>query len=281
MAAALRDSAWTFPFVFALVEPPMTSDPRIHLSVEGGVALITLARAEKLNALDAAMVEALHGAALSVDRNTAIRAAILTGEGKAFCAGGDIAAWADETPASFHRFWLREGHRAFDALAQMRVPLIAALNGSAFGGGLELAATADIRIGEMQGKFGLPEATLGMVPGWSGTQRLSRRFGAQAVRRMALAGEMIGADEAFRLGIIDQLAETGAALTAAKTIASRIAASGPLAVETVKMMINAADGENPEAMIEAIAGGLVARTADVREGVAAFKAKRKAGFKGE
>ena len=106
-----------------------------------------------------------------------------SGEGKAFCAGGDIAAWGGLPALDMWRDWTRAGHRAFEALARLRVPLIAALTGHAFGGGLELAAAADIRVAESGVKLGLPESGLGMAPGWSGTQRLVRRFGA--VRRAA------------------------------------------------------------------------------------------------
>ncbi len=118
------------------------------------------------------------------------RVAILSGEGKAFCAGGDIAAWGGLPPLEMWRDWTRAGHRAFEALARLRAPLIVALTGHAFGGGLELAAVGDIRIAERGVKLGLPETGLGMAPGWSGTQRLVRRFGASVVRRMALAGQM-------------------------------------------------------------------------------------------
>ena len=258
------------------------SDSRIRLDIDGFVALITLNRPEKLNALDGPMVAALGEAADHVERATTVRAALLTGDGeKAFSAGGDIAAWADEPPAAFHRRWIRDGHRAFDALARLRVPLIAVLNGHALGGGLELAATADFRIAERHVRVGLPEPTLGMVPGWSGTQRLVRRFGSQAVRRMALAAETFTAEEALALGIVDVVVETGAGMREARARAERIAAAGPIAIETAKLLINAAEGEEAAAAMEAMAGGLVARTRDLREGVEAFRHKRSAAFQGE
>ena len=160
---------------------------------------ITLARPEKLNALDMEMVLALERACQAIEDAAAVRVAILTGEGeKAFCAGGDIEAWASRSPLEFGQAWVRHGHRAFDALARLRQPLIAVLNGHALGGGLELAACADFRIAEEHVRIGVPETGLGMVPGWSGTQRAVRRFGAQVVRRMASCGEIFTAEEALR-----------------------------------------------------------------------------------
>ena len=166
------------------------AEPRIRVSVEGDVATITVARPEKANAFDIDMLKELSAACDDVEANAAVRVAILTGEGKAFSAGGDIRAWAGMEPNAFGHQWVRFGHRVFERLATLRMPLIAAVNGHALGGGLELAAAADIRIAESQVKIGLPEAGLGMVPGWSGTQRLVKRFGAQAVRRMLLGGEV-------------------------------------------------------------------------------------------
>ncbi len=163
----------------------------VELVVEGPVAHLTLKRAEKLNALDRAMIDALGDATRVIESSSEVRVAILSGEGKAFCAGGDIAAWGGLPPLEMWRDWTRAGHRVFEGLARLRVPLIAAMTGHAFGGGLELAAVADIRIAESGIKLGLPETGLGMAPGWSGTQRLVRRFGSSVVRRMALGGRSV------------------------------------------------------------------------------------------
>ena len=252
----------------------------VELAFEGPCARLTLRRADKLNALDRAMVDALFDAARAIEASPEARVAILTGEGKAFCAGGDIAAWGGLPPLDMWRDWTRAGHRAFEALARLRVPLIAVLSGHAFGGGLELAAVADIRIAEAGIRLGLPESGLGMAPGWSGTQRLVRRFGASVVRRMALAGAMFGAEEGLTLGLVDEVTPKGEGLARASALAADIARRGPLAVQMVKAMINAAEGEDRDAPIEGLAGALTAYTEDLAEGVAAFRAKRAPIFAG-
>lgn len=246
----------------------------VRLEVEAGLARITLTRAEKLNALDRGMIDALAAAADTIEADPAVRVAILTGEGKGFCAGGDIAAWGGLEPLDMWRHWVRAGHRAFDRLARLRVPLIAVLNGHALGGGLELAATADFRIAEAQAKLGLPETGIGMVPGWSGTQRLVRRFGSAVVKRLALIGAILEAEEARRLGLVDEVVPKGEGMPRATALAETIAARGPVAVAIAKELINAAEGEESAAAVEAIAGALTAYTDDLKEGVAGFREKR-------
>jgi len=246
----------------------------VELTFEGAVARITLKRGDKLNALDMPMIHALADAARTIDETPEARVAIMSGEGKAFCAGGDIAAWGGLPPLEMWRSWTRAGHRAFEALARLRTPLIVALTGHAFGGGLELAAVGDIRIAERGVKLGLPETSLGMAPGWSGSQRLVRRFGASVVRRMALAGQMFEGESALALGLIDELVDVNQGLARADALAADIAKRGPVAVQIVKAMINFAEGEDKDAPIEGLAGGLTAMTQDLTEGVAAFRAKR-------
>jgi enoyl-CoA hydratase/carnithine racemase len=251
---------------------------RILLDIEpGGIARLTLNRPEKLNALDGDMVDHLAHLCREIERSAA-RIVILSGAGKAFCAGGDIAAWSDETPEAFGRHWVRDGHTAFDALARLRQPVIAVLDGHALGGGLELAACADLRIAETQIRIGQPESGLGIIPGWSGTQRAVRRFGAQAVRRMAVMGEVFSAEEAERLGIVDRVVPTGEAMRTAEDVAAKVLERGPRATELAKMMISAAEGEDRERVIEALAGTIAAGSEDLAIGLAAFREKRKPDF---
>lgn len=256
----------------------MTGDDRIRLTVEGGIARLVLDRPEKLNALDAAMVDALALRCREIERSGA-RVVILSGSGKAFSAGGDIEAWSGEGAEAFGRHWVRDGHAAFDALARLTVPVIAVLDGHALGGGLELAACADLRIAEAHVKIGQPETGLGIIPGWSGTQRAVRRFGSQAVRRMALFGEVFTAEEALALGLVDRVVETGAGMDAAAEAAGKVLTRAPLATELTKMLINAAEDEERERVLEALAGSLAAGSADLTEGLAAFRGRRTPDFR--
>lgn len=256
----------------------MSAPETVRFTVENGIATITLARPEKLNALDAGMIAALARIVDRLDHDGSIRVAILTGEGKAFCAGGDIAAWGALPSLEMGQIWVRDGHRVFDHLARLKMPLIAAINGHALGGGLEIAATADIRIGEEQGKYGLPETGIGMVPGWSGTQRIVQRFGANVVRRLALTGEIITAARAMELGLIDEVVPKGTVLERAMALANQIRTKSPVATTLTKQLINAAEGDDVAATLEILAGALITTTADRREGVAAFLEKRPANF---
>jgi enoyl-CoA hydratase/carnithine racemase len=253
--------------------------PNFDVTFEDGVAVITIARPEKLNALNTEMVDALIPLCRFIERRKDVFAVILTGQGKAFCAGGDIEAWSGEEPEDFGRHWVREGHMAFDALARLRQPLIAVLNGHALGGGLELAACADYRIAEAHIRVGQPETGLGIIPGWSGTQRAVRRFGARPVRRMALFGEVFHAGEALALGIVDRVVPTGEGMTEAKALAANVLQRGGTANELTKMLINTAETEEGGRVLEALAGRIAADTPELSEGLASFREKRKPDFR--
>jgi len=247
----------------------------VRVEIEGRIATITLDRPDKLNSLTVPMLEALDAAADRIDRDREVRVALLVGtESKAFCCGADITAWGALEPLDMWRRWIRDGHRVFDRLAWLCQPLLAVLNGATLGGGLELAATADLRIAEAHATLGLPEARVGAVPGWSGTQRLVRRAGGPAVKRLALTGEAVDAAEALRLGLVDYVRATGEGLGFARELGGMIAARAPISVQVAKQLVNAAEGEETGAGLEAIAAGLVAQSGDGREGAAAFRGKR-------
>ena len=250
----------------------------VTLSVDAPVAWLTLNRPDKRNAIDLGVLDALDAALDAVEADASARVAVLLASGPSFSAGGDIKAWAALDPAQFGYAWIRRGHRTFDRLAQLRVPTIAVVDGDAFGGGLELAACCDFRIAEEQARFGLPEAGLGMVPGWSGTQRLARRFGPQIVRRLAIGGEVLNARSAMGAGVVDAVVETGAGRGAAEAYARGIAARGPSATQAAKAMLAVAEGEAAEANLDLLSGMMIAATDELGEGVAAFLEKRKPDF---
>ncbi len=259
----------------------MSDTAAISWNAEGPIGYLQLNRPDRFNALDAEMVDALLAACREIERSTGLRAIILSGRGKAFCSGGDIDAWSSLDTAEFSRRWVRDGHDAFDALARLRLPVIAVLNGHALGGGLELAACADYRIAEAQIKLGQPETGLGVIPGWSGTQRATRRFGAQTVRRMVLFGEVFDAQEAFRLGLVDRVAPQGQGLAEAQKLAEVLCVRSPRATEIAKMMINAAEGEERERVLDALAGAAAFASPDLAEGTQAFRDKRPPDFKAD
>ncbi|HEY5817968.1 MAG TPA: enoyl-CoA hydratase/isomerase family protein [Mesorhizobium sp.] len=254
------------------------SDAPVTFSAKGTIGTITLNRPDKYNALDIPMLDALAAAIDAAEAADDVRVVLLRGEGKGFCAGGDIDAWSKMSAADFQVKWIRHGHRVFDRLARLRQPTIAVLSGHALGGGLELAAACDFRVAEAHVKLGLPETSLGVVPGWSGTQRTVRRFGAQLVRRMALGGEIFVAPQALALGLVDRVVDTGGSLVEATGWAERIAARAPLATEAAKMMIGIAEGEEISHAAEALASGFIAMSGDLQAGVEAFRAKTPAKF---
>ena len=251
----------------------------VHLTIHGPLARLALDNSGKLNAFTPGMLAALAAHCDTLDRTPEVRCVIVQSTGdRAFCAGADIAAWAPLSPFDFARHWVREGHRVFDRLARLSKPTIAVLQGHAFGGGLELAAACDIRVMAPQATLALPEAGVGIVPGWSGTQRLARLLPEGVLKEMALFGRRLAAGRALALGFIAEVAEDP--LAAALAIAERLATTSPRATEVAKYMIHAAVGEDRGAQIEALGGGMIAATADRAEGVAAFAAKRKPEFPG-
>ncbi|WP_431299323.1 enoyl-CoA hydratase/isomerase family protein [Tabrizicola sp. BL-A-41-H6] len=252
----------------------------VHLILRGPVAEVRLDNPAKLNALTVGMLAELSAHLDTLERRADVACVLLTAEGeRAFCTGADITAWGDLTPAEFARHWVREGHRIFDRLARLAKPTIAVLTGHAFGGGLELAAACDIRVMVPRASLALPEAGVGIVPGWSGTQRLLRLLPEPVVKEMALFGRRLSAERALALGFVAEVAEDARGVAVA--MALRVAETSPRAVEVAKYMIHAGAGEDPGAMIEALGAGMIAATADKAEGVAAFRAKRKPEFRGE
>ena len=255
---------------------------RIDVSEDGGIVTVRLMRADKLNALTPAMIDELGKIALALDERNDVRCVVLTGDGeRAFCVGADINVWSALAPIDMWRLWVRRGHRVFDLWARLRPPVIAAINGHALGGGLELAAVADIRIADPKASFGLPEASIATCPGWSGTQRLSSLIGPSRVKYLALTGRRIDAAEAWRLGLVHELSAAGDALPHALRLAAEIAQLAPVSLQLTKQLIDAGNGEGTAATLEALAGAVAAATHDAAEGLASFRGKRPANYHGE
>ncbi|MCC6312921.1 MAG: enoyl-CoA hydratase/isomerase family protein [Thermomicrobiales bacterium] len=251
-------------------------DRRVALERDGAVATIRLDRPEKLNALDPAMLARLDALLAELDRDPQTRVVILTGAGaKAFCVGADVTVWAALEPLEMWRIWVREGHRVFDRLAGLRQPTIAALNGYAFGGGLELALAADLRIMAAETEVAMPETTIATLPGWAGTRRLPALIGPARAKQMIFSGERIGAERAERWGLVNEIAPRAALLDRTRALAEAIAANAPISVQLAKAAID----DRPDAL-EALAGALAAGSDDGREGVAAFREKRLPTFRG-
>jgi enoyl-CoA hydratase/carnithine racemase len=261
---------------------PESKTSLIKLQIDAAVATVTLDRAEKLHALTPEMIETLADIAARIDADAAIRCVILTANGdKAFCVGADINAWAALEPLDMWRHWVRRGHQVFDQWARLRVPVIAAINGHALGGGLELAAVADIRIAVASATFGLPEATIATCPGWSGTQRLAALIGASRVKYLALTGTRIDAMEAWRIGILHEHFKDKDVLARARELAAGICKLAPVSVQLTKQIIDAGQGDGLAAALETMAGALASTTADAREGVASFREKRQPDYRGK
>lgn len=229
------------------------------------------------NALTAGMLEDIARHCVTVEREGSARAVLVTAAGsRAFCVGADIGAWSALNPAEFARHWVRNGHRVFDRLARLSVPTVAVIAGNAFGGGLELAAACDVRVMAPHAELALPESLVGVVPGWSGTQRLARLLPEPVLKELALFGRRLSAQRAHELGFVAELADPPRA--AAAKIADGLAAVSARSGEVAKQMIHCAAGEDRAALTEALGGAVLAATADKKEGVAAFFGKRKPQF---
>jgi enoyl-CoA hydratase len=254
----------------------------LKTQVDGTIATITIDRPDKLNALNAATVEELRRAFEAAHANEAVRGVIVTGAGpKAFVAGADIAELATMGPITGVRV-SRDGQDAFRFLERMGKPVLAAVNGFALGGGLELALACHLRIASANARFGLPEVRLGIIPGYGGTVRLPRIVGRGRALELILTGDMIDAEEAHRIGLVNRVVDAGELQTAARELMTRITANGPRALALALESVDHAEGAStPDALtLESSLFGLLASTEDMREGKQAFIEKRAARFQG-
>jgi enoyl-CoA hydratase len=243
---------------------------------------VTIDRPAALNALNAEILDGLAAAIAELRTRDDLRGMTLTGAGeKAFVAGADISGLIGLGPAEALAFSKR-GQAVFDALERAGKPVIAAVNGWALGGGCELALACHIRVAAKTAKFGLPEVSLGVIPGYGGTQRLARLVGTGRALQMILTGDSIGAEEAYRIGLANLVVEPADLAEACRNLAARIISRGPCAVSlALEAVLGGRDRELPEALAwEAAQFGLAAATGDWSEGTRAFVEKRKPEFRG-
>ncbi len=246
------------------------------------IAVVIVNRPEKLNALNAATVAELDRAFHELAVDDGVRVVIVTGAGeKAFVAGADIGELARMGPIGGVRI-SRLGQDAFRYLESMSKPVIAAVNGYALGGGLELALACHVRLASENARFGLPEVKLGIIPGYGGTVRLPRIVGRGRALELILTGEMIDAAEAHRIGLANRVVPQVELMTEAEALAKSMAANGPIALALAIESVNRAQGTTLDdaLTLESNLFGLLASTEDMREGMQAFLEKRKAEFKG-
>lgn len=256
-----------------------------HLLVENndGIAMITLNRPKALNALNYDLLQELNQLCEDIARDETVKVVIITGSGdKAFVAGADIGEMRPLS-AMEGRNWGRLGQSVFSKIENLPQPVIAAVNGFALGGGCELAMACDMRIASEKARFGQPEVTLGILPGFGGTQRLSRLVGTGRAKELIFTGDMIDAQEAYRIGLVNKVTTHEELLSAAKSLAQRIMSRAETAVTLSKVAVNKGINMDLESGIayEAEVFGLCFSTQDQKEGMAAFLEKRKANFIGK
>ncbi|HSP93895.1 MAG TPA: enoyl-CoA hydratase-related protein [Thermoanaerobaculia bacterium] len=260
----------------------MTGEP-IRVETHEGIRTLTVDRPEKLNALNAAVLEMLDVRLAEAQNETDLRCVIVTGAGdKAFIAGADIGELSRLTPLD-GREHARRGQALLDRIENLPFPSIAAINGFAYGGGLELALACTLRVASENAKMGLPETSLGILPGYGGTQRLARLLGKAKAAELVLTAEKgITAAEALRLGLVNRVVPAGQALASALGLAQTIAKNGPIAcryaLEAIRRGVEMPLAEG--LAYEATLFGLCASTEDMKEGMKAFLEKRAANFTG-
>lgn len=249
---------------------------------EKGILTVTLNRPEKLNALNDDVLRGLSEIFISAKHNPDIRAILLTGSGKAFCAGADISRLAECDAQKGYQFAC-DGQDVFRQLETLGKPSLAAINGFAFGGGCELAMSATMRIAAKNAQFGQPEVKLGVIPGYGGTQRLARLVGKGRALDLCLTGRFINAETALQWGLITDLVDNETLLERGKSLLASILGMAPLAVASVMEVIDRGyDMSLTDALhLEAVHFAKVCASADKKEGVSAFLEKRTADFHGE
>ena len=252
----------------------------IKYEVSEGIGYVTINRPKALNALNMDVLTDLYAAFTEIEADETVKAVIVTGEGKAFVAGADIAQMS-QLNALEGREMMIMGHKVMNLIEAVEKPVIAAVNGFALGGGCELAMACDIRIASEKAKFAQPEVGLGIIPGFGGTQRLARLVGKGMAKYMIMTAEMISAAEAYRIGLVEKVAAPEELMDEAVKVAKTIASKAPIAIATAKSAINNGfDMDMKSASkfeIETVTAAFGSE--DKTEGMAAFLEKRAPEFK--
>ena len=258
------------------------SDLAVLYELTGATAVLTINRPKTLNALDLPTLDALEGAIRKAAADPMVQVIVLTGAGRAFVAGGDMADLDSRQGLAHYLEFGERIHEVFRQIEALDKPSIAAVNGWALGGGTELLLCTDLRIAAQSAMIGLPEITLGLFPGAGGSQRLMRQIAPCKAREMMFLGERITAAEAERLGLINQVVEDGEALNAAMAMAEKLAAKSPMILKLLKRTLRDGAEMPPSAALrhEQAMIGLVLDSHDAHEGCNAFLAKRPAAFEG-
>jgi len=259
----------------------MRSYQTIQVNTKQGIGYLTLNRPEVRNAISQEMIDETLSALDRIDRDEAIRVLIITGAGKAFMAGADIAELKRMKPMDILR-WNEGVVRVNATLEKLRQPVIAAINGAAMGGGMELALACTCRIAAESAKMGLPEVRLGIIPGTGGTQRLPRLIGKGLAAELLLTGDVIDAQTAFRMGLVNRVVPDGEVVQAAEELAGRILVNAPIAVEMTKDALEIGKDLPLEQAVQYSQKNCVTcfTTRDMQEGMGAFLEKRKPEFTG-
>jgi enoyl-CoA hydratase len=267
-------------FIFAKTQILMSFENLIYQVSPQGVLNLTLNRESKLNALNTATIAELSTAFTTAAQDAQIKAVLLTGSGpKAFAAGADISEFSGLNEQQGREFAQR-GQAVFSQIEQMTKPVVAAVNGFALGGGCELAMACHLRLASTNAKFGQPEVNLGLIPGYGGTQRLTRLIGRGKALELMLTADMIDANQALSLGLVNGVYEPAELLGAANAMLEKILSKAPLAVAAVLRSVEAFCAQGESYSVEAQEFGKCCTTEDFKEGVLAFSQKRKAEFKG-
>ena len=258
-----------------------TVEEQVLYEEDEAVAVVTLDREDKLNAMNTQIVRRLTELFDRIDQAHHIRAAVLTGKGRAFVAGADIGEYSEQSFDEFSEYQAR-GRRMYEGIELNRKPFIAAVNGLALGGGFELVLACDLVVASREAEMGLPEIRLGLLPGGGGTQKLARIVGRNRAKEFLMTGRNMTAEEGFRLGVVNKMVEPDVLLEEALDLAQRLARRAPYAVREAKRLVNQGGDSHIDVALsfeQATLSNLY-QTEDAREGIRAFVEKRKPNFRG-